>query len=94
MMFFPDGQATLDEILIHFRGYSIYHLDANTTTELIAIVRPNGNVLITFEPIGYEDDDGTPDVYQVYDTYYDNVKFSEVAHLWADTITKLQGGTK
>lgn len=80
-----DGQATLDEILIHFRGYHIYGLDGNAD---IVVVESNGNVLITFELIDCEND-GTPDVYQVYDTNYDDVKFSEVAHLWADAVTKL-----
>jgi hypothetical protein len=84
-----DGQATIDEIRMYFNNHNIYLLDANTTAELIVVVAPNGNVLVTFEPIGYEDDDGTPDVYEVYDTNYDDVKFSEVARLWADTIIKL-----
>lgn len=61
--------------------YSIYRLDADTPSEMIVVVNFDGNVLVTFEPI-----DG---VYQVYDDCYYNVKFSEVAHLWADTITKL-----
>ena len=87
----PDYQATLDEILAAFSGHTIYGLDHN---EYVCIVDSLGNVYATFESIGYEEDDGTPDVYQLYDMNYDNVKFAEVAHLWADTITKLQGGTK
>ena len=85
----PDGQATLNEILTHFDGHSVYQLDADTTTELVAVVAPNGNVLVTFEPLEDDDNDGTPKVYQVYDTNYDNVLFSEVAYLWADTVVKL-----
>lgn len=81
----PDGQATLAEIMLCFDGYDIYILDANTSIEMIAVVDTNGYLLVTFELL--EDDDGTPDVYQVYDTNYDNVKFAEVARLWADTIT-------
>ena len=86
-----DGQATLDEIVMHFPSHNIYILDINTISEMVVVVDTNGNVHITFEKI--EDDDGTPDVYQVYDTNYDNVKFAEVARLWSDTIMKIQGGT-
>ena len=82
MVTYPDYQATLDEILTAFKGYTIYGFDDNT---YICIVDSLGNVYATFESIGY-------DVYQVYDMDYDNVKFAEVAHLWADTITKIQGG--
>ena len=88
--FNPDGQATLDELRICFDGYNIYILDIGTITELVVVVEPNGNVYATFDKI--DDNDGTPDVYQVYDTNYDNVKFAEVARLWGDTITKIQGG--
>ena len=91
MVTYPDYQATLDEILAAFKGDTIYGLDDNT---FICVVDSLGNVYATFESIGYEEDDGTPDVYQVYDMEYDDVKFAEVAHMWADTITKLQGGTK
>ena len=85
----PDCQATLDEILFAFKGHKIYGLDNNT---FICVLDANDNVFVTFESIGYEEDDGTPDVYEVYSMDYDNVKFAEVAHLWGDTITKIQGG--
>ena len=85
-LMYLDGQATLDEIMMYFPNHSIYILDINTISEMVVVVKPNDDVYVTFEKI--DDDDGTPDVYQVYDTNYD-VKFSEVAHLWADTITKL-----
>ena len=88
------GQATLDEILTYFHCYDVYAIDINKVTELIIVAKKNGNVVATFETIGYEDDDCTPDVYELYDTNYDNVKIAEVAHLWGGTITKLQGGTK
>lgn len=84
-----DGQGTLDEIVMYFPKHDIYILDINTISEWVVVVKPNGNVYATFEKI--DDDDGTPNVYQLYDTNYDNVKFSEVAHLWADTTTKIQG---
>lgn len=85
MVTYPNYQATLDEILMAFNGYTIYGLDNNT---FICVVDSLGNVCATFESIGY----GTPNVYEVYDMNYDDVKFAEVAHLWGDTITKLQGG--
>jgi hypothetical protein len=78
-LMYLDGQATLDELRMYFPNYNIYILDA----ELVVVVRTNGNVLVTFEKL--EDD-----VYQVYDTNYDNVKFAEVAHLWGDTIKEVQ----
>ena len=90
MVTYPDYQATLDEILTAFKGDTVYFLGDNT---FIFIVDSLGNVYATFESIGYEEDDGTPDVYQVYDMEYDDVKFSEVAYLWGNKITKLQGGT-
>lgn len=92
MVTHPDYQATLDEILEAFKGDTVYGLDHNT---FICIVDSLGNVYATFESIGYEEDDGTPDVYQLYDMNYD-VKFAEVAHLWSNSspITKIQGGTK
>ena len=80
-----DGQGTLDEIVMYFPNHNIYILDINTISEWVVVVKPNGNVYATFEKI---DDDGTPDVYQLYDTNYD-VKFAEVAHLWGNTITKI-----
>ena len=70
---------TLDQILATYPNRNIYILDANTVSELVVVVEPNGNVLITFEKID--------DAYQVYDTYYDNVKFSEVAWYWGNTVT-------
>lgn len=91
-LMYLDGQATLDEIKMYFPNHNIYILDINTIYEMVVVVVPNGNIEVTFEKIN--DNDGTPDVYQVYDTNYDNVPFDEVAHLWADTITKIQGGIK
>ncbi len=84
-----DNRATIDEICQYFggEGYDIYHLDVHTTTEMLVIVDVNDDVFVTFEPT--EEDTS---LYRVYDLDHD-VKFSEVAHLWADTITKLtQGG--
>lgn len=80
-----DNRATLDEICQYFggEGYDIYQLDAGTQTTMLVIVDINGDVFATFEPT--EED---PCLYRVYDLDYD-VKFSEVAHLWADTITTL-----
>jgi hypothetical protein len=78
-----DTQATLDEILAYFNGegYNTYQLDADTSAEMLVIVDCNDDVFATFEVL----DDK---VYQVYELDYD-VKFSEVAHLWGDRITKL-----
>ena len=70
---------TLDHIVAYYPNHDIYILDANTTSEMVVVVTPNGNVDITFEKI-----DGT---YQVYDTNYDNVKFAEVAWHWGNTVT-------
>ena len=70
---------TLDQICTVYPNHSIYILDINTASEMVVVVASNGNVLITFEKI-----DGA---YQVYDTYYDNVKFNEVAWHWGNTIT-------
>jgi hypothetical protein len=78
-----DNRATLNEIRQYFsgEGYDIYRLDADTQTELLVVVDINGDVFATFEPIV-----DMPSLYQVYELDYD-VAFSEVAHLWADTIT-------
>ncbi len=83
-----DGQATLDEIIEAFSGYKIYRIDAFSKQEMVVVVEPAGNVYVTFELVD-DNDDGTPDVYQVYDTNYDNVKFKEVAFLWADTVKRV-----
>lgn len=88
-----DGQATLDEILTYFHCYNVYAIDLNTITELIVVTDKNDNVYATFDRLD-EDDDGTPTTYQLYDANYDDVKLVEVAYLWGDTITKLQGGTR
>lgn len=87
----PNYQATLDEILTAFNGHKIYGLDENT---FICVLDANDNVLVTFESIGYDDDDCVPDLYEVYDFNYEDVKFAEVAHLWGDTITKIQEEVK
>ena len=71
---------TLHQILSDYPNHNIYILDINTITELVVVVKPNGNVYATFEKVN--------ETYQVYDTNYDNVKFAEVAYLWGDTITK------
>ena len=84
------SQATLDEIMVYFPNHNIYTIDS----DFVVVVAPNGNVCATFESIGYEDDDCVPDVYELYDTNYDNVNFAEVAHLWGNKITKIQGGIK
>jgi hypothetical protein len=73
----PDGQATLDEILLFYREHTVYGIDNNT---YIYVVDKNGRVIISFESIGYEDDDSTPDVYQACEQHC--------------TITQIQGGIK
>lgn len=88
-----DNRVTLDEILAAFPNNTVYCLDEDTISEMIVVVDKNGYVYVTFEVMDYESD-GTPNVYQVYDTHYDHIKFTEVAYLWADTVTKIQGGIK
>lgn len=87
--FTPSTLATLNEIIMYFDDHRVYRLDADTTTELVVVVDLNGYVLVTFEPVD-DNNDSTPKVYQVYDTNYDNVLFSEIAYLWADVVVKLQ----
>lgn len=81
MLFNLNVGLTLDHITAGYPNHDIYILDINTTSELVVVVAPNGNVQITFEKIG--------DTYQVYDTDYDNVKFVEVAWIWGDTVIHL-----
>jgi hypothetical protein len=86
-LMYLDGQATLDEIMMYFPNHNIYILDADTISEMVVVVAPNGDVCVTFEKI--DDDDGTPDVYQLYDTNYD-VKFDEVVRLWSNTVKEVR----
>ena len=72
---------TLADIYVWFHDYRIYILDEGTITEFVVIVDVDGYVFVTFERID--------DLYQVYDTNYDKVRFASVALSWGDTVTEL-----
>jgi hypothetical protein len=55
--FNPDGQGTLAEIQLYFHDYDIHVKDD------ILVVERNGKVYVTFKLL--DDNDGTPDVYQL-----------------------------
>ena len=89
----PDGQGTLDEILDHYKDYTVYGIGNN---DILYVVDATDCCIQCFENIGYEDDECTPIVYEVF-TDHLHQQFSYVADMYLEdqcTITKLQGGIK
>ena len=78
----PDNQTTLAEICSVFADHTIYGIDDNET---VCVLNHDGTVYATFEL----EENG---MYEVYNMDYDNMVFAEFAHLWGDTVAKIQGG--
>ena len=101
-MFDEFSQGTLDEILAYYKDYTLYLCEgynqtSDNETELF-VVDSNDRVAVVFESIGYEDDDCTPDVYEISESC-PKIPISWVLDRYAEdylncTITKLQGGIK
>jgi hypothetical protein len=59
---YAETQFTLEEILEEFKGYTIYSIMDNTTIYIVH----NDIILISFDSIGYEDEDCIPILYEAY----------------------------
>ena len=59
---YADTQLTLEEVLNQFSSYTIYGIIENTSIYIV----DNGNIIIEFDSIGYDDEDCIPTLYEAY----------------------------